>query len=417
MKCTDEEYRCRDLDTKNVDIHKLIIKDKENYYDEVKMLSCLRILFSSLVKFVSNRDNIVCEYVKLDDSLDIVISFLKQYDVDMYYRFMNVLSNKQIHFISYNDLPEIISFIIDYIYSFVKDINLSITSCEVLDQISDIIYDNLLDSGIDSYLAFLNLDISEIIANCISTDDYNFLKECYINSIVEHDVSSYANDNEVFVCYNNTIKDAFDILHEFIHFDNLCPLNVTHYNEIRCIGDYYVTRPYNFFLNEIPSIMMEGELFDYLASNYSYNLSFYLPYRLGLLEGEINGMFLPIMNADNDYGIKIANEYLDYVRFLLNTSENFSLMYMFMYEYDNFDNRHLSYILGIIVSMYTMTLSKEDRVNIFNYIRSRITSDDNYFMLFKSIGLDILNSKDLSKLVSSLYDRYDTMNKCLVKKK
>lgn len=412
MKCTDDEYRIRSYDTNNINIKDLILQDKENYFEESKMFSNLEVLFTSLLEFAKDDTKECNEYVKIGDSLDVVISFLKQYDIDMYYRFMGVLSNKQIHFISYDDLAEEISLLFDYIYNIVK--NTDFTSCEVLNTISDIIYDNVYDSTLYKYLTFLNLDINEIITYFAFIDDYESFKDDYINNIIKNsNITSYITDEEIVICYNNTIKDAFDILHEFIHLDNLCPGNVVHYNEKIDLGDYKANRPYNFFFNEIPSIMMESELFDYLINNYSYNLSFYLPYRIGLKEDEIRGIYLPLMCDD----INIYDEYLDFVRVLLNSSENYSLMYMMTYEQDNFDNVYLSYILGIIVSMYAMTLNKKDRVNIFNYIRSRITSDDNYFMMFKSIGLDILNSKDMDKLVSSLYDRYDSMNKCLVKKK
>lgn len=412
MKCTDDEYRIRSHDTNNISIKDLILQDKENYFEESKMFSNLEGLFTSLLEFAKDDTKECNEYVKIGDSLDVVISFLKQYDIDMYYRFMGVLSNKQIHFISYDDLAEEISLLFDYIYNIVK--NTDFTSCEVLNTISDIIYDNVYDSTLYKYLTFLNIDINEIITYFAFIDDYESFKDGYISNIIKNsNITSYITDEEIVICYNNTIKDAFDILHEFIHLDNLCPGNVVHYNEKINFGDYKANRPYNFFFNEIPSIMMESELFDYLINNYSYDLSFYLPYRIGLKEDEIRGIYLPFMSDD----INIYDEYLDFVRDLLNSSENYSLMYMMTYEQDNFDNVYLSYILGIIVSMYAMTLNKEDRANIFNYIRSRITSDDNYFMMFKSIGLDILNSKDMDKLVSSLYDRYDSMNKCLVKKK
>lgn len=412
MKCTDDEYRIRSHDTNNISIKDLILQDKENYFEESKMFSNLEGLFTSLLEFAKDDTKECNEYVKIGDSLDVVISFLKQYDIDMYYRFMGVLSNKQIHFISYDDLAEEISLLFDYIYNIVK--NTDFTSCEVLNTISDIIYDNVYDSTLYKYLTFLNIDINEIITYFAFIDDYESFKDGYISNIIKNsNITSYITDEEIVICYNNTIKDAFDILHEFIHLDNLCPGNVVHYNEKINFGDYKANRPYNFFFNEIPSIMMESELFDYLINNYSYDLSFYLPYRIGLKEDEIRGIYLPFMSDD----INIYDEYLDFVRDLLNSSENYSLMYMMTYEQDNFDNVYLSYILGIIVSMYAMTLNKDDRVNIFNYIRSRITSDDNYFMMFKSIGLDILNSKDMDKLVSSLYDRYDSMNKCLVKKK
>ena len=417
MKCTYDEYRFRCADTKNIDIHELIIKDKEDYFEEVRGFSCLRVLLASLLKFVEYKDDENCKYVNIEDSLEIVISFLKSNYEGMYHRFMGVLSNKQVHFVSYNDIPEILSVILDYIYSIAKEIDISITSCEVLDKISDIIYHDIYNSELCSYLVFLNLDIDEIVMNCATTDDYEFLKECYIDSIMKFDVSSYAAEDGIFICYNNTIKDAFNILHEFIHLDNLCPDNVVHYDELRNYGDYCVNRPYNFFLNEIPSIMMEGELYDYLANNYDYDLSFYLSYRLGLIEKEIKGLFLPIMNISSDNKVEIDDEYIEFVRFLLNSSENFSLMYMFMYEYDNYDNRHLSYILGVIISMYAMTLSKEERDSIFNYVRSKITSDEDYFTMFMNIGLDILDSKDMDKLVSSLYERNSVMKNSLVKKR
>mgnify|MGYP004650368651 FL=1 len=417
MKCTDDEYRFRCTDTKNIDIHELIIKDKEDYFEELKKFSCLRVLLASLLKFVEYKDDENCKYVSIEDSLEIVISFLKSNYEGMYHRFMGVLSNKQVHFVSYNDIPEILSVILDYIYSIAKEIDISITSCEVLDKISDIIYHDIYNSELCSYLVFLNLDINEIVMNCATTDDYEFLKECYIDSIMKFDVSSYAAEDGIFICYNNTIKDAFNILHEFIHLDNLCPDNVVHYDENIYFGDFTSNRPHNFFLNEIPSIMMEGELYDFLANNYNYNLSFYLSYRLGLMEKEIKGLFLPIMNISSDNKVEIDDEYIEFVRFLLNSSENFSLMYMFMYEYDNYDNRHLSYILGIIISMYAMTLDKSDRVNIFNYIRSKITSDEDYFTMFKNIGLDLFNGEDLSKLVCSLYDRDKVMKNGLVKKR
>ena len=67
--------------------------------------------------------------------------------------------------------------------------------------------------------------------------------------------------------------------------------------------------------------------------------------------------------------------------------------------------------------MYAMTLSKEERNSIFNYVRSKITSDEDYFTLFKNIGLDILDSTDMDKLVSSLYERNRVMKNSLVKKR
>lgn len=356
------------------------------------------------------------EYVKIDDSLDIVVSFLNNNYKDMYYRFMGVLSNKQIHFISYDDLPEMISNLFDYIYNIVNGTDL--TSGEVLKQVSDILYDHLFDSDIFTFLLYCQLDLEEIIMNCIFVDDYECYKKDFIDSFVKKEnISSFATDKEIFVCYDNTIMDVFSILHEFIHLDNLCPDNVIHYDENIYFGDFTSNRSHNFFLNEIPSIMMEGELFDYLSKYYDYDLSFYLSYRLGLIEKEIKGLFLPIMNISSDNKVEIDDEYIEFVRFLLNSSENFSLMYMFMYEYDNYDNRHLSYILGIIISMYVMTLDKNDRVNIFNYIRSKITSDEDYLTMFKNIGLDLFNGEDLSKLVCSLYDRDKVMKNSLVKKR
>ena len=331
----------------------------------------------------------------------------------MYHRFMGVLSNKQVHFVSYNDIPEILSVILDYIYSIAKEIDISITSCEVLDKISDIIYHDIYNSELCSYFVFLNLDINEIVMNCATTDDYEFLKECYIDSIMKFDVSSYAAEDGIFICYNNTIKDAFNILHEFIYLDNLCPGNVIHYDENIYFGDFISNRPYNFFLNEIPSIMMEGELFDYLSKHYDYDLSFYLSYRIKRIENEVIGFYLPLMNDVRE----LDNGYIDIVRYSLNRSEKFSLMYMFMYEHDNYDNRHLSYIFGIIISMYAMTLSKEERDSIFNYVRSKITSDEDYFTMFKNIGLDILDSNDMDKLICSLYERNRVMKNSLVKKR
>lgn len=410
MKCTEQEYRCRS--TNNISIKDLILQDKENYFEESKMFSNLGGLFTPLLEFVKDDRKNCSEYVGIGDSLDIVISFLKQYDIDMYYRFMGVLSNKQVHFISYDDLADEISVFFDYIYNIVKTIDF--TSCEVFNITGDIIYDNLCDSVLYKYLTFLNLGFDEIIMYLAFVDDYESFRDAYISNIIRNsNMTSYTDDREIVICYSNTVKDAFDILHEFIHLDNLCPDNVVHYDEMIDFGDYKANRPYNFFLNEIPSIMMEFELFDYLTNNYSYDLSFYLSYRIGLKEDEIRGIYLPLMSDD----VNICDEYLEFVRTLFYTSENYSLMYMMIYEQDNFDNVYLSYILGIIISMYAFTLSKEDRVNIFNYIRGRITSDDNYFTVLKNIGFDILNRKDMDNLVSSLYERYNIMNKCLVKKK
>ena len=333
MKCNDDEYRYRSYDTKNISTQDLIIKDKEDYFEENKIFSSLEVLFSSLLKFGEHDIKKCNEYVKIGDSLDIVISFLKQYDIDMYYRFMGVLSNKQIQFVSHDDLVEETSYLLDYIYSIVR--NTEFTSCDVLSEISDIIYDNLCDSVLYKYLTFLNLDINEIVMNFAFVDDYESFKEDYISNIIKNgNITSYATDKEIVICYGNTIKDTFDILHEFIHFDNLCPLNVIHYDEKRDFGDYKANRPYNFFLSEIPSIMMEGELFDYLANNYSYDLSFYLSYRIGHLVNEIKGLYLPLMNDD----INMSDEYLEFARVLLNSSENYSLMYMMTYEQDNYDN-------------------------------------------------------------------------------
>ena len=134
-----------------------------------------------------------------------------------------------------------------------------------------------------------------------------------------------------------------------------------------------------------------------------------------ILQDEIDGIYLPLMNSDKDR--KIYNEYLDTVKYSLNSSENCSLMYMLAHEYDNPDNMHLSYIFGIIISKYAMTLSKKERDSIFNYVRSKITSDEDYFTMFKNIGLDILDSSDMNELVSSLYERNKVMKNSLVKKK
>ena len=70
---------------------------------------------------------------------------------------MGVLSNKQIHFISYDDLPEMISNLFDYIYNIVNGTDL--TSGEVLKQVSDILYDHLFDSDIFTFLLYCQLDI------------------------------------------------------------------------------------------------------------------------------------------------------------------------------------------------------------------------------------------------------------------
>lgn len=46
MKCTDDEYRCRCEDTKDIDIYELIANDKEVYEEESKKFSSLeRYLF------------------------------------------------------------------------------------------------------------------------------------------------------------------------------------------------------------------------------------------------------------------------------------------------------------------------------------------------------------------------------------
>ena len=412
MKCADDEYRFRCEDTKNTNIYDLINRDKKCFPDESKMFSSLERLFVSLLKLAGHNDEEHREYVKIDDSLDIVVSFLKNNYKDMYYRFMGVLSNKQIHFISYDDLPEMISNLFDYIYNIVNGTDL--TSGEVLKQVSDILYDHLFDSDIFTFLLYCQLDLEEIIMNCIFADDYECYKKDFIDSFVKKEnISSFATDKEIFVCYDNTIMDVFSVLHEFIHLDNLCPDNVIHYDENIYFGDFTSNRPHNFFLNEIPSIMMEGELFDYLSKHYDYDLSFYLSYRIKRIENEVIGFYLPLMNDVRE----LDNGYIDIVRYSLNRSEKFSLMYMFMYEHDNYDNRHLSYILGVIISMYAMTLSKEERDSIFNYVRSKITSDEDYFTMFKNIGLDILDSKDMDKLVSSLYERNSVMKNSLVKKR
>lgn len=416
MKCMDDEYRCRYEDTKDIDIYELIANDKEAYEEESKKFSSLEELFTSLLKLSEHNDEEHREYVKIDDSLDIVISFLKSNYKDMYYRFMGVLSNKQIHFISRNDLPEIISYFLDYIYNIV--INATFTSCDMFEKLSDIIYDNLCDSTLNGYLTFLSFlgfDINDIVANCGFVSDYELSKKNFVDSIMNSNISSYAAGNEMFICYDNTIKDAFDILHEFIHVDNLCPSNVVHYDENINFGDFVSNRSHNFFFNEIPSIMMEEELYDYLVSSFDYDLSFYFSYRMKIIQDEIDGIYLPLMNSDKDR--MIYSEYLNTVRSFLICSENCSLMYMLTHEHDNSDNKQLSYIFGIIISRYAMTLSKEERDSIFNYVRSKITSDEDYFTMFKNIGLDILDSKDMDKLVGSLYERNRVMKNSLVKKR
>lgn len=409
MKCTDEDFKYRYENTKDIDIYDLITKDKVVYKDENKRFSRLEIIFKSLLDLTEHSDGI--ENVKVCDSLDIVISFLKNNYKDMYYRFMGVLSNKQIHFISYNDLPEMLSNLFDYIYNTAN--NVDFTSCDVLTQLGDMMYDYLYDSDIFKFLLYYDLDINELITQCVFTNDYELSKSGFIDSIIKNGVSSFATDNEIFICYDNTIRDAFYILHEFIHLDNLCPNNVVHYDEGIDFGDFTSNRLYNFFLNEIPSIMMEGELFDYISKYYDYDISFYLSYRIKLIEEEISGLYLPIMNNVRE----LDKGYEDIVRYNFNRSERFSLMYMFTFEYDNYDNRHLSYILGVIVSMYAMTLSKNERNYIFNYIRSKLTSDEDYFTMFKNIGLDLLDSKNIDKLISSLYERNSDMKNSLVKKK
>ena len=99
MKCTDDEYRCRYEDTKDTNIYDLINRDKKCFSDESKMFSSLERLFTSLLKLAEHNDEEYSEYIKISDSIDIVVSFLKNNYKDMYYRFMGVLSNKQIHFI------------------------------------------------------------------------------------------------------------------------------------------------------------------------------------------------------------------------------------------------------------------------------------------------------------------------------
>lgn len=126
------------IDVDIIDIYELIANDKEVYEEESKKFSRLEELFTSLLKLAEHNDEEYSKYVKIDDSLDIVISFLKSNYKDMYYRFMGVLSNKQIHFISYDDLPEMISNLFDYIYNIVNGTDL--TSGEVLKQVSDILY-------------------------------------------------------------------------------------------------------------------------------------------------------------------------------------------------------------------------------------------------------------------------------------
>ena len=416
MKCTEEDLRCRYEDTKDIDIYELIANDKEIYEDESKKFSSLEGLFTSLLKLAEHSVDEHSEYVKIDDSLDIVISFLKSYDINMYYRFMGALSNKQIHFISRSDLPEIIAYFLDYIYNIV--INATFTSCDVFERLSDIIYDNLSDSTLNEYLTFLSFlgfDINDIVANCGFVSDYELSKKNFIDSVMKSNISSYAAGNEMFIYYDNTIKDAFDILHEFIHVDNLCPSNVAHYDKNINFGDFVSNRPHNFFFNEIPSIMMEEELYDYLVSNFDYDLSFYLSYRMKIIQNEIDGIFLPLMN--NDKSRMIYNEYLNTVRSFLISSENCSLMYMLTHEHDNPDNMFFSYIFGTVISRYAMTLSKEERDSIFNYVRSKITSDEDYFTMFKNIGLDILDSNDMDKLICSLYERNRVMKNSLVKKR
>lgn len=416
MKCSGEDLRCRYEYTKDIDIYELIANDKEAYEEESKKFSSLEELFTSLLKLTKHNDEEHRKYVKIDDSLDIVISFLKSNYKDMYYRFMGVLSNKRIHFISRSDLPEIIAYFLDYIYNIV--INATFTSCDMFEKLSDIIYDNLCDSTLNEYLTFLSFlgfDINDIVANCGFVSDYELSKKNFIDSIMDSNISSYAAGNEIFICYDNTFKDAFDILHEFIHVDNLCPSNVVHYDENINFGDFVSNRPHNFFFNEIPSIMMEEELYDYLVSNFDYDLSFYFSYRMIFIQDEIESIYLPLMNSDKDR--MIYDEYLNTVRSFLISSQNCSLMYMLTHEHDNSDNKQLSYIFGIIISRYAMTLSKEERDSIFNYVRSRITSDEDYFTMFKNIGLDILDSKGINKLLSSLYERNRVMKNSLVKKR
>ena len=164
MKCTEDDFRCRYEDTKDIDIYELIANDKEVYEEESKKFSKLEELFTSLLKLAEHNDGELSKYVKIEDSLDIVISFLKSNYKDMYYRFMGVLSNKQIHFISRKDLPEIISYLLDYIYNIVS--NDDFTSCDVFERLSNIIYKDLCDSTLNNYvifLTFLGFDIDDIV--------------------------------------------------------------------------------------------------------------------------------------------------------------------------------------------------------------------------------------------------------------
>lgn len=389
MKCSDEIYNKRYNESRDIDIYELIRRDKEMFLEENNKFSSLYIMFSCMEKFMNNKYNDKYDFVNINNSLEVVISFLRDYNIEYYYKFLEYLTNKKINFISYSELPRELEKLIDYINSVVPKNYLFTTKS--LEEFSDVIFDYLYDFPVYKYLILLGFDVYELICDCIFKSDYEGYKKDTIDIFMNKGANSFATDKEIFICYDNSIKDAFYILHEFIHFDYFSSYDCNVSYGEKNVSD----RKYNFFLNEIPSIMMEVELYDYLLKNYDYDVSFYLPYRIGLKIDDIRGMYLPIIGMGN-----IDNNYIEVIRDFINSSEKNSLMYMLTCEYDNYDNRYLSYIFGIIVGLYSIRLCKDDRVSIFNYIKDRLGSDDSYFSVFDNIGLDICNYDNIVNILN-----------------
>lgn len=385
-------------------IYNKVIEDKETYKELSDNLSCLNILFNTLLKFVGNNNTDNVDKINIKDSLEIVKLFLQNNHKDIYYRFLNVLSNNQIHFISYNDLQEILPYILNYIYNIVSSYNKPLAKKE-LTYLSNSIYDTLLESNLTNYLTLFDDNLETIIKklSTINPNDYNNIRDNYIKKVVQYSNSSFAIGNDIYIIYYNNIKDVFSILHEFIHPDNISIDNIL---------NSYNQRNYNYYLNEIPSIMMEYELYKYITEYYPYDLSFYLTYRLKSIGEFLEYFYIPTINIQKDNIHKYGKEYLPIIsKIYTKYSQNNSLICMITCESDNSKNLPLSYILAHIISMYAMTLDQTERTKIFNYIRTRITSNDNFFDTFKSIGIDITNVEELSKLTLSLYKQHNSMTK------
>lgn len=268
------------------------------------------------------NDNIFSKYYNIDDILDIVLSFFKVYDYNMYNSLLNMLDNKKIRFLS-------------------KDIYSS--------------YDNSFNS----------------------------------------------NSKEVIIVLSNTLKDAFSLVHEFMH-------------------QYYLSnnKVINDELLEVIPIYMEFMLNDYLMNNNIVNNYDFVYNRV--INSGIDCLYLVyvylIKNNPKVMFIRNINKklYLSKVSELLDNLDDDRKLLILKYQ-DKFENQidnngfyhfDLDYRFRYIFALYYVPyLVESNNLDLISSINSLIISKDN------SYDFNLLSCSDIfDRFIGSLFNQVCIMS-------